>query len=165
VKEKRALVQQAKAEHDVNLLCEILELSRSSFYYTCTVEDESELRDMIEQICLKNTRYGYRRITDQLHRAGIQVGEEKVRLLMSEMKLSVKPLHPKVQTTKSGKGKPLYPNLIKGLDIIHPNQVWCGAITFIPLSSGKMAYLAVLIDVFTHDLEGYEFLSFIVPVR
>ena len=75
---------------------------------------------------------------------------------MSEMKLSVKPLRPKVQTTKSGKGKPLYLNLIKELEITHPNQVWCGDITFIPLSSGKMAYLAMLIDVFTRMIRGWE---------
>ena len=147
---------QAKAEYGVNLLCELLELSHSSFYYTGAVNDDSSLRDMIEQICHKNPRYGYRRVRDQLHRAGKKIGAEKVRCLMNEMNLSVKPLRPKVQTTKSGKGKPLYPNLIKELEITHPNQVWCGDITFIPLSLGKTAYLAVLIDVFTRMIRGWE---------
>ncbi len=68
----------------------------------------------------------------------------------------MKPLRPKVQTTKSGKGQPLYPNLIKGLEITRINQVWCGDITFIPLSPDKMFYLAVLIDVFTRMIRGWE---------
>ena len=128
------MVQDAGGEYDVNLLCEILQLSRSSFYYTLTMTDDLEIREAIERICFEKPRYGYLRSADQLHRAGIQIGEEKIRQLMGEMNLLVKPLRPKVQTTKSGKGKPLYPNLIKGLEITCPNQVWCGDITFIPLS-------------------------------
>ncbi|MBC8393692.1 MAG: IS3 family transposase [Deltaproteobacteria bacterium] len=156
MKEKRNVVQKAKAEYGVELLCEILQLSHSSFYYTSKVADDSEIRETIERLCLEKPRYGYRRITNQLHRAGILVGEEKVRELMGEMNLLVTPLRPKVQTTKSGKGKPLYPNLIKGLEIIRVNQVWCGDITFIPLSGGQTAYLAVLIDVFTRMICGWE---------
>ena len=158
------MVQQAKsegeactfAECDVSLLCEMLQLSHSSFYYTSTVTDDVKIREALERLCLEKPRYGYRRITNQLHRAGIQIGEEKVRELMGEMNLLVKPLRPKVQTTKSGKGEPLYPNLIKGLEITRINQVWCGDITFIPLSGGRMAYLAVLIDVFTRMIRGWE---------
>lgn len=156
MKEKRNVVQEAKAEYGVNLLCEILQLSRSSFYYTSTMTDDLEIRETIERLCLEKSRYGYRRITNQLHRAGIQIGEEKVRELMGEMNLLVKPLLPKIQTTESGKGEPLYPNLIKGLEVIRVNQVWCGDITFIRLSGGQIAYLAVLIDVFTRMIRGWE---------
>jgi len=134
----------------------MLQLSHSSFYYTSKVADDLEIRETIEGLCLEKTRYGYRRITNQLHRAGRKIGEEKVRQLMGEMNLLVKPLRPKVQTTKSGKGEPLYPNLIKGLEITRVNQVWCGDITFIPLSGGQDAYLAVLIDVFTRVIRGWE---------
>ena len=74
---------------------------------------------------------------------------------MGEMGLLVKRLRPPIHTTKSGKGKPLYPNLIKELEVTHPNQVWCGDITFIPLTNGKTAYLAVLIDIFTRMIRGW----------
>ena len=74
---------------------------------------------------------------------------------MAEMGLSVKRSRRKIQTTQSGEGKPLYPNLIKGLEITRPEQVWCGDITFIPLANGKTAYLAVLIDVFTRMVRGW----------
>ena len=94
------MVQEARTEYDINLLCEILQLSRSSFYYTSTVTDDLKLRETIERICLEKTRYGYRRVTSQLHRTGKKIGEEKVRQLMGEMNLLVKPLRPKVQTTK-----------------------------------------------------------------
>jgi len=128
-----------------------LDLQRSSFYYTSKAVDDSHLRLAIEEICLKQTRYGYRRITDRLNRRGIDVGEETVRHLMREMNLSVRLLRRKIQTTDSKKGKPLYPNLIKELEIVRPNQVWCSDITFIPLSKGKTAYLAIIIDIFTRS--------------
>ena len=148
-------MQQARDEYDVRLLCELLDLSHSSFYYTRTEADNSKLRKTIETACLKNPRYGYRRVTNLLHRAGVEIGLDKVRRLMAEMGLSVQRSRPKIQTTKSGKGKPLYPNLIKGLEITRPEQVWCGDITFIPLANGRTAYLAVLIDVFTRMVRGW----------
>ena len=140
----------------MGLLCELLDLQRSSFYYTSKAVDDSHLRLAIEGICLKQTRYGYRRITDRLNRRGIDVGEETVRHLMREMNLSVRPLRRKIQTTDSKKGKPLYPNLIKELEIVRPNQVWCGDITFIPLAKGKTVYLAILIDIFTRAIRGWK---------
>ena len=62
VKQKRDVIEQASAEYDVGLLCELLDLQRSSFYYTSKAVDDSHLRKAIEEICLKQTRYGYRRI-------------------------------------------------------------------------------------------------------
>jgi len=119
------VVQLVQAEYGVNFLCELLQLQKSSFYYTSKAGDDSHLRDAIEEICLKQTRYGYRRVTDRLHRAGISVDKEKVRSLMREMGLSVRPLRRKIQTTQSKKGKPLYPNLIKNLEIArHIFWVW-----------------------------------------
>jgi hypothetical protein len=51
------------------------------------VTDDLEIRETIERLCLGKPRYGYRRITNQLRRAGIQIGEQKVRELMGEMNL------------------------------------------------------------------------------
>ena len=117
VREKRFLVQQAKDEYDVRLLCGLLELSHSSFYYTVIEVDDSWLRKTIETICLEKPRCGYRRVTNLLHRVGTKIGPDKVRRLIAEMGLSVRRSRPKVQTTRSGKGKPLYPNLMKHLEI------------------------------------------------
>ena len=65
----------------MGLLCELLFFQRSSFYYTSKAVDDSHLRKAIEEICLKQTRYGYRRIIDQLNRRGI--GKSR---LVSELK-------------------------------------------------------------------------------
>ena len=134
----------------------MLQLPRSSFYYTSQRADDAQLREQIETICLKETRHGQRRVKDALNRQSIPIGREKVGRLIKEMGLSVQPRRRKIQTTNSPKGKPLYPNLIKGLEIVRPNQVVCGDITHIPLMNGRTAYLAILIDVFTRVIRGWE---------
>jgi hypothetical protein len=44
--------------------------------------------------------------------------------------------------------------LLKGLDITHPNQVWCTDITYIPMRHGFM-YLTAFIDVYSRKIVGW----------
>ncbi len=78
-------------EFSVPLLCDVIGLSRSSFYYKSQKSDDSKLRSDIEGICLRYTRYGYRRVLGRLQRKGYRVGHNRVNGLMGEMYLSVRP--------------------------------------------------------------------------
>jgi transposase InsO family protein len=60
-----------------------------------------------------------------------------------------------MRTTFSRHGLGSYPNLINGLESDQPNDVWCGDITYIRLRSG-FVYLAVLMDVFTRAIRGWQ---------
>ncbi|MDI6891250.1 MAG: IS3 family transposase, partial [Thermodesulfovibrionales bacterium] len=72
--------------------CEMLNLSRSSYYYQ-GIEDlqeqreEADLRDRIEEIVVEHPRYGYRRVTAQLKREGIIVNHKRVLRIMQEESL------------------------------------------------------------------------------
>ena len=123
VEKKRELVEQANSQFDTLLLCGLLGLARSSFYYTQTAEGDSWLRSQIERVCLTHHRRGYRRVTDALHRQGIIVNKKRVQRMMAEMGLQVRPRRKRVATTRSKSGKCPYPNLLKGLEITYPNQV------------------------------------------
>ena len=59
------------------------------------------------------------------------------------------------RTTDSTHGHPRYPNLIRGLEIVRPDQVWCADITYVRLPR-EFVYLAVLLDVFTRAVRGWE---------
>ncbi len=115
MKERREIVQKLSDRYDVNLLCGLLDLPKSSYYYVPVVRDDGELRCAIEQTCLRYTRYGYRRVTPMVKRKH-KVGKNRVRLLMKDMDLQVRKRRRKVRTTQSD-GTCEYPNLIKGLDI------------------------------------------------
>ena len=155
MKQKRELVERANSEFGTVLLCKLLGLARSNVYYGSTAKDDSWLRRRIERICLTHHRHGYRRVTDELHRQEVIVSHKRVQRLMQEMALQVRPRRKRVVTTRSRAGKCQYPNLLKGLEVSYPNQVWCADITYVPLANGQTAYLALLFDVFTRMIRGW----------
>ena len=107
-------------------------------------------------------RYGSERITAQMKREGITfhskpVGERRTRRVMREMGLLSKPRPRKIRTTDSNHAFPRFENLVKGLSVTRPNQVWVSDITYIRLGS-SFVYLTVIMDVFTRSIRGW-FLS------
>jgi putative transposase len=89
-----------------------------------------------------------------LRREGWPVNGKRVRRLMAEMGLQGKaPV--RRRTTDSRHDFPRYPNLVVGLEVTHPDQVWVADITFVRLRE-DFVYLAVLMDVFTRRVRGWE---------
>jgi transposase InsO family protein len=153
MKERREIVQKLSDRYDINLLCGLLDIPKSSYYYVPVVRDDGDLRYAIEQTCLHYIRYGYRRVTPMVKKKH-KVGKDRVRLLMKDMDLQVRKRRRKVRTTQSD-GTSEYPNLIKGLDISYPDHVWCGDITYIGLMNGSVAYLAIILDIYTRVIRGW----------
>jgi putative transposase len=60
-----------------------------------------------------------------------------------------------VVTTDSSHTRPVYPNLIVGLELTAPNQVWVADITYIRLRE-EFAFLAVVLDAFSRRVLGWE---------
>lgn len=144
----------ASEEFDVELLCDLLGLARSSYYYCPVSADDMELRSAIEAIALEYPRYGYRRMTAELGRRKWRVNHKRVLRLMREESLLVD-VKRYCRTTFSRHPYGRYPNLVKNLDITYPDQVWCGDITYIRLRR-EFIYLAVLMDIFTRSIRGWE---------
>ena len=140
--------------YDVKMLCRLMDMPRSSYYYVPDRRDDMEIRDSIEHACLKYTRYGHRRIKSVMGRSGIHIGKERVRLIMKDMGLQVRQRRRKIRTTVNIGSAP-YPNLLKDLDIAYPDHVWCGDISYISLADGSTAYLAILIDIYTRMIRGW----------
>jgi len=143
-----------KEEYPVRLLCQILDCAPSSYYYRSTKEDDLLLREEIERIAMEFPRYGYRRMTAELRRRGYAVNHKRALRIMREENLLVQ-VRGYLKTTLSNHHLGKYPNLIKDIQIVRPNQVWCGDITYIPLKR-EYAYSAVLMDVFTRSIRGWE---------
>lgn len=141
--------------YGVSLACELLDLPRSSFYYQVDKPDESDCKDAIQEIVGQWPRYGYRRVTVQLRRdKQLVVNGKRVRRLMAEMGLQGQAPRRKRRTTNSEHGFPRYPNLVLGLQVERPEQVWVSDITYIRLCD-DFVYLAVIMDVFTRSIRGW----------
>src|SRR5437773_4161361 len=67
----------------IERMCQLVPVSRRSFYRSLKeqqpAEEELEVRSAIQQIALEHRRrYGYRRITAELHRRGMQINHKRV---------------------------------------------------------------------------------------
>jgi putative transposase len=142
-------------EYSVSLLCQVLECPRSTYYYQAQPKDDAQLSAAIQETAGAWPTYGYRRITAQIRRdRKWQVNSKRVRRIMHLLRLSRRSRRKKRRTTNSRHAFPRYPNLVQGLAVTRPDQVWVADITYIRLKS-EFVYLAVLMDVFTRALRGW----------
>ncbi len=137
----------------VTRLCTALDLARSAFYFKSRAVEDADLRDEMEKIALQFPRYGYRRMTAELHRRKWPVNHKRVRRLMREYHLLIE-VKRYCRTTFSQHTYGRYPNLVKELAIVRPDQVWVADITYIRVARDFL-YLAVLMDLFTRAIRGW----------
>lgn len=125
--------------------CELVSISRSSFYFTGKGESPLNLKLMrlIDEQFLETPFYGSRQMMRYLHRCGYSVGRKRVRRLMRLLGLSAVYQAPKT-SVKHPQHK-VHPYLLRGLTIDRPNQVWCADITYIPMRRGFL-YLVAIMD-------------------
>jgi transposase InsO family protein len=101
-------------------------------------------------------RYGYRRVTAELHRQGIKANHKRVLETMRKHGLTCKKRVFRIRTTDSNHGLKAYPNLIKDLEVTRLNQVWVSDVSYIRLANGETVYLAVIMDRFSRRFLGWQ---------
>lgn len=131
-------------------------LARSTYYSEAKGQplEEARLVARIAEICAEWPRYGYRRVTAQLHNEDLIVNRKKVMRLMRENGLSVRPRRRFVVTTQSSRDGPIFPNLSRTVELDAPNQLWVADITYIAIASG-FVYLAAILDAWSRRVVGY----------
>jgi putative transposase len=137
--------------------CNLVGLPRSSFYYAPREHGETaenlRLMKEIDRIYTRWPFYGYPRITDELRRQDRIVNHKRVARLMRVMGLQA--IVPGPHTSKPHPQNPVYPYLLRGLEVIRPDQVWCADITYIPMRSGFL-YLMAIMDWFSRYVLTWE---------
>lgn len=143
----------------VRCACVAFEISKSAYYgwkvKKPSSDKDSEVLATIREIAAEFSRYGYRRITKELHRRGITVNHKRVRRIMKQNSLLVKRKRVTPKTTDSNHQLPRYPNLVKGLEIKEANQVWVVDITYISLHD-EFLYLALIMDLYSRKIVGWD---------
>jgi putative transposase len=130
----------------VSTQCQLLGLARSTYYYE-SKNTESDfnlaLMEEIDRLYLAHPENGSRMMTKVLRRRGHEVNRKRVQRLMQLMGL--RSLCPQPKTTTPNKAHPVYPYLLRGLRVTHPNHVWCSDLTYIPFKKGFL-YLVAIMD-------------------
>jgi putative transposase len=137
-----------EAEHpvlSVRRQCDLLALARSGLYYEPQGESPENLALMrlLDEAYTAWPFYGVRKMTAHLAREGQVVNVKRVRRLMRLMGLEA--IYPRKRLSVPGEGHKRYPYLLRGLEIVRPDQVWSADITYIRLRRGFL-YLAAILD-------------------
>ena len=84
----------------------------------------------------------------------LHVGRDYLFDLLSEHKLLIRSRRRKAITTDSKHWMHKYDNLIIGMDINRPEQVWVSDITYIKMNNGHL-YLSLITDAYSRKILGY----------
>jgi putative transposase len=124
--------------------CQILSLARSTAYYRPQEVSETDLALMrrIDALHLEYPFAGSRMLRDMLRREGHRIGRKHVATLMKKMGIEV--LYKKPNTSRRHPAHPVYPYLLRNLEITRPNQVFAADITYIPMKRGFLYLFAVM---------------------
>jgi putative transposase len=130
---------------------EVLRLSRSSLYYEPRPVPAADLAIMrrIDELHLDYPFAGSRMLRDLLRGEGVAIGRERVASMMRRMRIEA--LYRRPNTSKPAAGHKIYPYLLRGLEVVRPNQVWAMDITYIPMARG-FVYLAAVVDWFSRRI-------------
>ena len=143
----------------MSVLLEIDQLARATFYYhlkqmTCADKYETAKAEITAIYHENKGRYGYRRITDELHNRKIYLNHKTVQRLMKQLGLVCRVRMKKYRSYK-GKGGKIAPNLLqRDFHADKPNQKWVTDVTEFSLFGEKL-YLSPILDLFSSDLVSY----------
>ena len=138
------MVDRASPALSVSRQSVLLGVSRSSVYYTPRGESDFNLRGMraMDEQYLGAPWYGSREMARALRRMGYGVGRKRVRRGMRVMGL--RSLAPGPNTSRRSPAHPVYPYLLRDLNVYRPDQVWCADVTYIPMARGFLYLVAVM---------------------
>lgn len=141
---KRQIIEHDMEKISISRQCELIGLARSSLYYEPAKETAENLMYMrlIDEQYMRTPFWGSRNMTWWLNDKGHNVNRKRVQRLMRLMGLEA--IYPKPKTSEAAKEHRKYPYLLRGVEIVRPNQVWSTDITYLPLPKGFMYLVAVM---------------------
>ena len=140
-------------------MCYLAQVSRAGYYRNLQEsrpdEEEMALRTTLQEIVLAHhRRYGYRRVTADLHRQGMVVNHKRVLRIMREDNLLAIRYRKYILTTDSQHQEPVYVNLAARMTLNGINQLWVADLTYIRLRT-EFVFLAVILDRFSRKAIGW----------
>jgi transposase InsO family protein len=153
------VIQELRREHDLVTLLEIAQLPRSTYYYHSKRQDSedkyAQAKAEITEIYHENKgRYGYRRITDELHKRAIHLNHKTVQRLMKELGLVCRVRMKKYRSYKGEVGKIADNELNREFRAEKPNQKWVTDVTQFRLFGQKL-YFSPILDLCSGDIVTY----------
>nr|WP_122436410.1 IS3 family transposase [Pseudomonas viridiflava] len=158
--EKAQIVVELRPLYPLESLLKFAEMARSTFYYqqkaAQAVDKYAELKSLIQNTFDEHKgRYGYRRITFVVRRAGHLVTHKTVQKLMAQLGLKSLVRAKKYRAYKGETGKAA-PNLLeRNFKALSPNTKWATDVTEFKVG-GKKLYLSPIMDLYNGEIISYQ---------
>jgi putative transposase len=163
---KFAFIKTHRATYPVELMCGLLEVSRSGYYAWLNRAGrepgrrDSRRKELVEKIhevhAQSRETYGSPRVYQELKAQGQDVCENTIaRLMKAHGVRSIVRRRFRVRTTDSAHAHPIAPNrLERCFKRELPNQAWCADITYVHTGEGWL-YLSAVIDLCSRKIVGW----------
>ena len=153
------VIQELRQRYPLALVLDIAQIPRSTFYYYNGKHRKQDkyarAKTEISIIYHENKgRYGYRRVTAELHNRGIMLNHKTVQRLMKELGLICRVRMKKYRSYKGEKGITADNELNRVFRAEKPNQKWVTDITEFRLFGEKL-YLSPILDLYSGDIVTY----------
>lgn len=155
MKERTELVEKKNSKISMRRQCVLMGIARSTLSYKPVEERPEDLRikRILDGLYLKDPCLGNRKLAYLLLRDfDCSVSRKQVRRLRQEMGQETIWCKPRTSITDNGHRK--YPYLLRGMEIVEANQVWCTDITYVPMARGS-GYLCVVMDWYSRKVLGW----------
>ena len=144
-------------------LCRLFGVSRQSFYqYWNNQALQSNQQQIVLDLVSKvrkdhpviGTKKLYKMIKQELESHHIKMGRDKLYDLLAESGLLLRKRRRKARTTYSSHRFKTHPNLIVGLTLTKPNQLWVSDITYWRIKD-KFWYISLITDAYSKKIVGH----------
>jgi putative transposase len=152
-----------KAEHSIQIMCRVLEVSRSGFHAWARREPsaravaDAALSGRIAEIHADSLKtYGSPRVHAELRlEDGVRIGRKRVERLMRNAGLAGQLKRRRGKTTIAVQGVRTAPDLVeRDFNPTEPNRLWAADITYIRTWEGWL-YLASVMDCYSRRIVGW----------
>jgi putative transposase len=143
----------------VERMCVAATVSRAGYYRQWEEREPEEAEmaaraEMQKIVLAHHRRYGYRRVTAELHRQGMKVNHKRVLRIMRNDNLLAVRRRKYILTTDSRHDYQVAVNLAARMTVTGINQLWVADITYIRLRR-EFVFLAVVIDRYSRKVIGW----------
>lgn len=139
-------------------LCRSFGYSKQAYYrsqrFFSREERECYLVGLVEELRRDLPRLGGVKLWKLLNDNGVRVGRDELFRLLGRYGLLIKRRKRRAVTTDSKGWARQHPNLVKGLKVSRPNQVWVSDITYVTTRAG-FVYLSLVTDAYSRRIMGW----------
>lgn len=148
-----------KDKHSIALMCRVYNVTRDGYNAwrrrgdSARRQEDSELFEDIRRLFKRHDGcYGSPKITRELRKMGIAVGQKRVARIMREHRL--KAVKSRIYKSRPGTYRHIYscPCNIVDIELDRPNQLWVGDITYIKMQDESWQFLSVIMDRYSRRI-------------